>query len=401
MNIEVRKSTLRCVVCAALEFVGVFRNHRVCELRGKTIEFEQDLECCLRCGLVRQRDNVSYSDTNLAEYYSRTYRTPVDSGAVGKDDKRKKNAGKRLRFVRDVAKPGTLLEVGFGDGVFISEAQEYFECTGIDPSQGYSDVKRFLAGRGIDIYSGSLGEFMPRKQFDVICAFLVLEHIKRPDVFVNQLKTLLKPTGVMIIEVPDIDRYRVSKSVTMLTHEHVYHYSGRTLGALMSGCGLCQVKFTNRNVSYGFSLLAAFEPHKRCKHIASGSAFESLSAFQEYLQVRERYRNRMASVLTSVIKKSKGTTAVYGTGFLYTFAVDHCGLRADDLAFLFEDTAEKIGTTIGGKKVRALSDIGRTKPEMVLVFSEMFFDLMKKNILKHVDERSVQIINVHGHALGA
>ena len=179
-----------------------------------------------------------------------------------------------MKFIKKQKAKGTLLETGFGDGAFLNEARKVYDCTGIDPSKGYNYVREYLSANGVKTHSGNLNSFSSKTKFDLVCSFLVLEHVKDPLAFLKQLKARLKPNGILVVEVPDIRRYKVFNTESMLTHEHVYHYTIETLQLVMAKLGLQIVDCANKNVTYGFSLIAAFKiKSKKALALKTGNWF--------------------------------------------------------------------------------------------------------------------------------
>ncbi|HWB62996.1 MAG TPA: class I SAM-dependent methyltransferase [Chitinophagales bacterium] len=399
MNVSFITSKRPCIACGSAGFARFYTNKYVAELiSGPSLVFDQSLECCYECGLVRQEENKTYSAKNLSAYYKGIARTPVKPGAIAKNDKRSINARKRLDFIRKQKNKGTLLEIGFGDGVFLNEAAKHFTCTGLDPSKGYKYVNDYLASKGIKVYNTALENFDAKNKYDVVCCFLVLEHIQNPLAFLKQLKKHVKPGGLLVLEVPDIDRYKHFNSETMLTHEHVYHYTIKTLSHLLTVMDMKLVSYSNKNISYGFSLLAAFANGRPKSKTTLSGGFETLQVFEGFMDMRDSYRAKMQVALSDIVTKAQQRgqkLAVYGTGFLFKFAQEKCGLKTNDVDYLFDDTPEKAGTALDGKKILPLAEIAALNPGVVIVFSEMFFNLMKNNIEKHLPAGAADIVNIH------
>lgn len=398
MNALFTVSKKKCVACGSAQFITLYKNTSEFELTGKEkFRFEQELEGCYHCGLIRQRENPTYSNENLGKYYNASPRTPIDPGKLDKKDKRVINARKRLKFIKKQKPEGSLLEIGFGDGVFLNEAHTTYQCTGIDPSEGYSYIKDFLAAKGVKVYTQPLSKFSSKSAYDVVCVFLVLEHVMEPLAFLQQVKKLLKPGGVLILEVPDIRRYKLFNTESMLTHEHLYHYTIETLALVLAKCGFELVDHTNKDITYGFSLISAFKLKRNAKPAFKVSGFEPLALLSEFIAMRLRYRAKMAENIGSIVssaKKSGKKLGIYGAGFLFNFAREKGGLNLKDIDYLYDDTREKAGTKVDSLRVYSLSQIKAHAPDIVLVFSEMFFELMKQNILKHANEKT-EIVNIH------
>ncbi len=107
-------------------------------------------------------------------------------------------------------KKGSLLDVGGGDGLFAEKAQEAgFDVTMIDFDEKSVQSAR---KRGVHkAFSYSLEDFIlackgQNLQFDVISFFEVLEHQENLELFINNIKTLLKPDGWIVGSTPNRDR---------------------------------------------------------------------------------------------------------------------------------------------------------------------------------------------------
>lgn len=102
-----------------------------------------------------------------------------------------------------------LLEIGIGNGVFLNKAKEKgYEVYGIDLVQ--ENIKFAKEKFGLEnIFCTSLNEFKKETnlKFDIIVFFDVLEHIKEPITFIQDIKELLKERGIIILSVPNRERF--------------------------------------------------------------------------------------------------------------------------------------------------------------------------------------------------
>jgi 2-polyprenyl-3-methyl-5-hydroxy-6-metoxy-1,4-benzoquinol methylase len=394
-----------CINCNFKEFINVYKEEKKVQLKnGENLNFLQQLQCCFNCGLIRQEDNKSYSNANLQKYYAQTFRTPVQLNTINEQDKRILNAQKRLSFIQELnlSHSKQLLEIGLGDGVFLSRAHQKFKCSGIDPSLGYDYVKNYLRKLDIVIYDLSLEEFKSNKKFDILCCFLVLEHIKEPYQFVQNMKKLLNEDGVIIIEVPDVDTYSSSNSDSLLTHEHVYHYNIDTLNYLMFNNGLELIAYDNKNVSYGFSLIAAYKINNKPIFSSTKSSFSILFGFQSFLRKHNNYIPKMSKIVTDILlesKKQNKKVGVFGIGYLFNRFVESTNFSYH-FDYLFDETDQKIGNEILGVKIEPLLQINtKTDIGYIIIFSEMFFQEMSDKIDLCYKDHQLEIIDIHNKVL--
>lgn len=98
---------------------------------------------------------------------------------------------------------GRILDIGAGTGDFLLEAKnQNWEILGIEPND---KAKGIAVGKGIKF--GETIEKLESNSFDVITMWHVLEHVPDVEHQVAELKRLLKPSGTIIIAVPNFKSY--------------------------------------------------------------------------------------------------------------------------------------------------------------------------------------------------
>jgi 2-polyprenyl-3-methyl-5-hydroxy-6-metoxy-1,4-benzoquinol methylase len=214
--------------------------------RGK---FKSRIETvvCRRCGLIYERRRLS--DGAAAQLYERGYY--AEYAAVGDYDVPaemqvawRKTAQRRLDVLASVVPSlvgKAVLEIGCGAGFFLAAAKERgAEVVGVEPSK---DVARFARDSlGITVHQGTLEKVRPllsEHKFDVIALFHVLEHLPSPTSSLLDLYSLLAPSGIMFIEVPNaVHQIRLRQPVDgFLRPVHFYNFTWKSLRALMKRTG--------------------------------------------------------------------------------------------------------------------------------------------------------------------
>lgn len=113
-----------------------------------------------------------------------------------------------FKYFLKLEKKGYLLDIGCGNGGFLSEVQKYgFEGYGIDFDK--NSIRTAKEKFGLEhVYKTSIEEFVENqvsdgRKFDVITIFEVLEHQDNPKKLFQQIKMLLKPDGFIAGSVPN------------------------------------------------------------------------------------------------------------------------------------------------------------------------------------------------------
>jgi SAM-dependent methyltransferase len=162
---------------------------------------------------------------------------------------------------------GDLLDVGCGLGDFCGVAREAgFQVFGTEFTDTVAEHTKRTMGI-TEIFIGSLKKLnLSKKEFDVISLWHVLEHLTDPFETLICLRTLLKPGGVIAIEVPNVEQNR--KRPMYLSDledypidrlEHLFYFSGR---AMQNACMKAGFRILNLN------FVDAYQPAKSMyKHL--------------------------------------------------------------------------------------------------------------------------------------
>jgi SAM-dependent methyltransferase len=154
---------------------------------------------------------------------------------------------------------GALLDLGCSSGSFLeSMRSQSWKLYGIEMSP---DCARAAEARcDAQVFVGDILEApFPPETFDVITCFDVLEHLFEPQRVVQKVANWLKPGGIFLVQVPNIDSAE-SRVFGSYWHglelpRHLFHYSPASLKFLAQSVGLLDVSLeTRRNPAVGTSL---------------------------------------------------------------------------------------------------------------------------------------------------
>ena len=157
--------------------------------------------------------------------------------------------------------PGRLLDFGCGWGFFLGAAREQgWEIHGLEPLPGHALHARAQFGANV-ITDILRADTFPPNSFDVITSFQVFEHLPDPSGNLAILQRALKPGGVIMIEVPNIDTWSVrllGKRHRHFVHDHLNFFSVSTLRSLLTRHGFRAVDsyFPTRRMSVRYLMTA-------------------------------------------------------------------------------------------------------------------------------------------------
>ena len=177
-----------------------------------------------------------------------TYTTEVAERGVldrhfseGKIARHRRMASLVLSVLARYGQGRRVLDFGCGEGAFVAQARsEGWDAMGTDLNRGLvtraNTFWRFDA-----LYPGSLEEFLAvtREPFDAVVTSQVFEHLQDPIHMGRQLRRLLKPRGLLYIDVPNAYQLKewVKPGTTLDPTAHWNHFTLPTLRRLMSEMG--------------------------------------------------------------------------------------------------------------------------------------------------------------------
>ena len=168
------------------------------------------------------------------------------------------------------SKPTTLLDYGCGTGHFLNYCQKKgLDINGFEPDQHARNIA--IQETGENIFS-STKEI--NRAFDVITLWHVLEHIPELNDVIIWLKNYLKPTGRLIIAVPNADSYDANYFhqhwAAYDVPRHLYHFTKNTLIQLVNKHRFCIESIHPMKLdSFYVSLLSNQNKYKTLKPIKS------------------------------------------------------------------------------------------------------------------------------------
>jgi 2-polyprenyl-3-methyl-5-hydroxy-6-metoxy-1,4-benzoquinol methylase len=200
---------------------------------------------CLNCGLVYQ--NPRPAPTEIDAYYPVEQYHPFRALREGETAVPAPLHLQRAKQLTAKTKPGRVLDVGCGSGLFlVAMQQQGWQGSGVEPNEA---AARF--GREelvLEVQIGDIFSVDSSQPFDLITFWDVLEHTHSPRAVLNQAYKLLKPTGYLALNVPNWGslerRLFREKWIALDAPRHLYHFTPATLNNLLSSCG-----FTPENMT--------------------------------------------------------------------------------------------------------------------------------------------------------
>jgi SAM-dependent methyltransferase len=128
-------------------------------------------------------------------------------------------------------KGAKVLDIGTAGGAFLDAAKKFgYDAHGMEPS---ADLVARGKARGLQIEQGTIDNhtFEPNS-FDMVCLWDVIEHLPDPKAALLEIRKLLKPDGIFLINFPDIGTTQAKlagRRFWWILSVHLHHFTRNSI----------------------------------------------------------------------------------------------------------------------------------------------------------------------------
>ena len=274
-----------------------------------------------------------------------------------------------------------VVEVASNDGYLLRNfVGRGIPCLGIEPAQ---NVARAAEAIGVPTLASFFGHALAcalseqGRSADLLIGNNVLAQVPDLNDFAAGLATLLKPGGILTLEVPHLARLIQGNQFDTIYHEHFSYFSMASVEHLMTKHGL-RVFDVEELPSHGGSL-RVFACRAAARHAETPSVkrlrdeevragFDKMETYQRFqAQVCETKR-KLLDLLIS-LKQSGARIAGYGAPGKGNTLLNYCGIGTDFLDFTVDRNPYKHGMFLPGSRIPIFAPdaIDQNRPDYVII----------------------------------
>jgi SAM-dependent methyltransferase len=281
-----------------------------------------------------------------------------------------------------ISEASLVIEIASNDGYLLQYfAEKDIPVLGIEPA---ANVAHVAAQRGISsivkfFSSDTARELVAAgKHADLLLGNNVLAHVPDINDFVEGMKILLEPQGVITMEFPHLMQLMEQNQFDTIYHEHFSYFSFLTVEKIFAAHGL--VLFDVEELPTHGGSLRIFARHAedstkpvslrvtelRAREESAGYArLETYSRFAE--QVKETKRKLLEFLIKA--KRNGKKIAAYGAAAKGNTLLNYCAIRTDFLDYTVDRSPYKQGMFLPGTRIPVYSpdQIRRTQPDYLLI----------------------------------
>lgn len=378
--------TIACPVCDANKPSTLYS--RRARTATKLGDIEVTVAQCMACGFIYNSPRVRQAI--LSEYY---FSSPLASGQVYRDEGPQGYYTtlniRRVKFFSSFLKKqshGQLLDIGCGVGGFLDalkkENSAGWQFCGLEPSV---EAAKQASAKGYSVEVALLADAaFNASSFDAVSLVSVLEHLPDLHQTFTCVSHLLKPDGIVFIEVPNVLSPEISLT-GFFSLEHIQHFTPNSLLQLLSEHGFTElvadVDATDNIIRIAASPKMNNWSSLRSEQL-SDDREEATLAVEEYAIKEEKMLKGLTRRVGDSLDRWKNegrTIAIYGAGVHTVELMKHFDLGSASRIFIDGDP-KKQGTTFLEFPVYAPKQILELGVDAILVSSNRFQDEIIRNI---------------------
>lgn len=275
-----------------------------------------------------------------------------------------------------------VVEIASNDGYLLQYFKEKdIPVLGIEPSKNTAKVAINKGiGTIIDFFNTNLAKNMidNGKNADLIIGNNVLAHVPNLNDFVEGIKILLKPKGIVTLEFPHVVQLIENNQFDTIYHEHFSYFSLTTAKKVFKSHKL-ELFEVEEIPTHGGSL-RVYLKHEGERNFKISKSVKDLLIKEELLGVKNlnyyfKFKKNVVKIKNDFLKflidsKMQGKKiAAYGAAAKGNTLLNYCGIKKDLIEFVVDASPYKQGKYLPGSHIPVVSEgkIREVKPDYVII----------------------------------
>jgi SAM-dependent methyltransferase len=278
-----------------------------------------------------------------------------------------------------------VVELASNDGYLLRNfVEQGIPVLGIDPAPGPATAARQV---GVPTLCTFFGKELARKlrsegkRADVMIANNVLAHVADTNGFVQGMSTLLKDSGVIVIEVPYVRDLIDHCEFDTIYHEHLCYFSATSLDRLFRRHKL-YLNNVERLSIHGGSLRLFVEkedcPRESVVELLEEERTAGVDRYEYYQRFAQKVREIRQDLgeLLHTLQAQGKRLAAYGAAAKGTILLNYVGAGSDMIRFVVDRNVHKQGKYVPGMRIpiEDPSRLMQDMPDYVLLLPWNFKD---------------------------
>jgi SAM-dependent methyltransferase len=286
-------------------------------------------------------------------------------------------------------------EVASNDGYLLQYfVRQGVPVLGIEPA---ANVAKVAVEKGVPTLVRFFGETVAKeleaegRLADLVAGNNVLAQVPDLNDFVEGLKTLLKPEGVLTLEFPHLLRLIELNEFDTIYHEHFSYFSLLSTSKIMQAHGL-RVFDVEELKSHGgslrvFACRSSSQAHRTSPNVQKvtddeiNAKLDRIDGYENFARQVRQTKLELVDFLVTAAKEGK-KVAGYGAPGKSATLLHYCGIGKDLIEYTVDRSLYKQGRYLPGSRIPIYSPdrISETKPDYIVILPWNLKDEIMKQL---------------------
>ncbi len=282
----------------------------------------------------------------------------------------------------NISQEKQIIEIASNDGYLLKHfKKKNYSVLGIEPAE---NIAKDAESHGIPTINKFFGiktakELSSKRRADILIAFNVLPHVPNLNEFVQGLKILLDPKGILVIQFSAYLMDMIEQNeFDMIYHEHFSYFSLYTLQKIFSEFGLCIFDVEKLSVHGGS--LRLFIKHENNNDFEITPNIDKLLDAEKQFglldpSLYKKFPEQISIVKQNIwkffisAKQDNKKIVCYGAPAKGNTLLNFCGIGKDFIEYTVDKNPHKQNLFLPGTHIPIYSPekIRLTKPDYVLI----------------------------------
>ena len=275
-----------------------------------------------------------------------------------------------------------VIEIASNDGYLLQYFQKKgIPVLGIEPAQNVARVAQKAGIQTLEKFFSrqTAGELVQEGKYaDLLIGNNVLAHVPEINDFVQGMKIILKPHGIITMEFPHLLRLMAENQFDTIYHEHFSYFSFTIVNKIFDHHGL-RIFDVDELPTHGGSLRiyarhaedASREISDNAKALLKHEAAEGFENLEFYLTFNQKVQSTKRAILDFLVgaKNTDKTIVGYGAPAKGNTLLNYCGIRSDFIEYTVDRSPHKQGHFLPGTRIpiHHPDKIKETQPDYVVI----------------------------------
>ena len=307
-----------------------------------------------------------------------------------------KNIAKKLSKKIKLNRNSFVVEAGSNDGTFLKVIKKISKSKvlGIDPSKNVSKLAK-KKGLNIitDFFNLKVAKLITKKysKADLFFGANVFNHVDDLINFLEAINEVVKPSGLIVIEVPDLESLINKTGFDTIYHEHRNYFSEKSIQKLFYNQKIKIIKIEKINYMAGSLRIYAIKNFRNLK-IQKTKTFglKKIIKFEKNISIIKKKINEF------VYKMQKQNKIIAGIGAATkgNTLLNYCNLTSKHIDFILDKSKLKIGKYTPGSCIKIVDENRYKNFQALIILPWNISDFLIKKFVGKTRKPYISVQNI-------